>query len=384
MRRIPYGKQEITDEDIEAVSQDLKSDFITQGSRGKEFEEAFAKYIGSKYACSVSNGTAALDLCVKALRTRSGDRFITTPITFVASANCARFNGGEVDFCDIDRDSYLMDLNLLEDKLKKHDKGYYKAVIPVDFTGYPVNLEEMRLLADKYQFSIIEDACHAPGGAFLDKSNNWQRCGNGNLADLAIFSFHPVKHLTTGEGGMITTNDVDLYKKISRLRSHGITKDPDLLMENHGEWYYEMQELSSNYRLTDFQSALGLSQLKRAEKGIQKRNEIAQKYINSLKLIDKIKLPDIPKNIRHAFHLFVVEVPERKAFYDYLRQNGIYSQIHYLPVHLMPYYRQFGWRKGDFPLAEDYYKHCISLPMFPSLGDDDQEFVMEKIKAYFG
>ena len=278
MKKIPYGKHSISKEDLEAVNSTLLSDFITQGPRGEEFEQKFADYIGVKYAITVSNGTAALDLCVKGLNPEKGDKYITSPITFIASANCARFNEGEVFFSDIDRDTYLIDLNKLEDMLKKAGKGFYKAVIPVDFAGLPVNLEELKALADQYEFRIIEDACHAPGGAFKDSTEKWQNCGNGNYADLAIFSFHPVKHIATGEGGMITTNDPDLFKKIKKLRSHGTTKDPDLLHENHGGWYYEMQELSHNFRLTDFQAALGISQLKRAEEGLERRSQIADRY----------------------------------------------------------------------------------------------------------
>ncbi len=383
MKRIPYGKHNITQEDLDAVNQTLLSDFITQGPRVDEFEKAFADYIGVEYAVAVSNGTAALDLCVKALNTAPGEKFITTPITFVASANCVRFNNGEVLFCDIDRKTYLMDLNKLEDILKKEPAGTYKAVIPVDFAGHPVNLEELKTLADKYSFNIIEDACHAPGGSFRDSKSVWQNCGNGNYADMAIFSFHPVKHIATGEGGMVTTNNPDLYKKIKSLRSHGITKDPDQMLENHGGWYYEMLELSHNFRLTDFQAALGLSQLKRADEGVKRRQEIASKYDEAFSDLEEINIPSIPKNINHAYHLYIIEVPDRKKFYDYLREHGIFSQVHYIPVHYMPYYKQFGWKKGDFPQAEDYYEHCISLPIYPTLSNEEQDYVIEKIKDFY-
>jgi UDP-4-amino-4,6-dideoxy-N-acetyl-beta-L-altrosamine transaminase len=383
MKIIPYGRHYIAPEDLEAVKETLLSDFLTQGPKAAEFEKAFATYVGAEFAIAVSNGTAALDLCVKAIGGKEGDHFITTPITFVASANCVRFNNGDVSFCDIDRKTYLMDLNRLEDRLKKEGKGSYKAVIPVDFAGYPVNLEELRSLAEKYDFRIIEDACHAPGGAFKDSKGNWQQCGNGKFADLSIFSFHPVKHIATGEGGMITTNDYDLYKTMLKYRSHGITKDPEQLQENHGGWYYEMQELSHNFRLTDFQAALGLSQLKRAEKGLENRRRIAQKYKEAFAELEAVRIPEIPENIQHAYHLYVIEVPERKKFYDYLREQGIFAQVHYIPVHLMPYYRQFGWKKGDFPEAENYYQHCISLPMFPTLSDEDQDYVIEKVLDYF-
>jgi UDP-4-amino-4,6-dideoxy-N-acetyl-beta-L-altrosamine transaminase len=383
MKRIPYGKHHITPEDLKAVNETLLSDFITQGPKVEEFEHAFAEYIGVNYAVAVSNGTAALDVCVKVLDTMPGDKYITTPITFVATANCVKFNAGDVSFCDIDRRTYLMDLNLLENMLKKEGPGKYKALIPVDFAGYPVNLEELRYLAEKYDLRIIEDACHAPGGAFLDSRSVWQQCGNGRFADLAIFSFHPVKHIATGEGGMVTTNDKELYQRMLRLRSHGITKEPDLLLDNHGGWYYEMQELSHNFRLTDFQAALGISQLKRAEEGLKRRREIAAIYSRELKGINELVIPELPDSIQHAWHLFVVETETRKHFYDYLREKGIFAQVHYVPVHLMPYYRQFGWKRGDFPNAEDYYDRCLSLPMYPSLPDEDLSYVIEVIKNYF-
>lgn len=381
--KIPYGKHHITEEDIEAVKEALGSDFLTQGPRGAEFEKAFAEYIGVEYAALISNGTAALDLCVKVLDPVPGEKYITTPITFVASANCAKFNGGEVVFSDIDRETYLLDLNKLEDLLKRERPGTYKAVIPVDFAGLPVNLEALRGLADKYSFTIIEDACHAPGGAFLDSKGLWQNCGNSAYAELAIFSFHPVKHIAMGEGGMITTNSRELYDKIVKLRSHGITKKPDQLIENHGDWYYEMQELSHNFRVTDFQAALGISQLKRANEGLIRRGEIAANYDQAFRDIEEITVRPIPSGLKHAYHLYIIEVPERKRFYDYLKGHGIFAQIHYIPVHLQPYYRQFGWKNGDFPAAEDYYNHCISLPLFPSLTDDEQAYVIEKILQFF-
>ena len=381
---IPYGKHFISDEDIAAVIKVLRSDFLTQGPNNTAFEKRFAEYTGASYALAISNGTAALDLCVKAVGCKPGNKFITTPITFVASANCVKFNQGEVVFCDIDRDTYLIDLNNIEHILKKSDKGTYKGIIPVDFAGLPVNLEEVKFLAQKYGVeTIIEDACHAPGGAFKDSKGEWQTCGNSSYADLAIFSFHPVKHIASGEGGMITTRNSELYKQITMLRSHGITKDESLLEENHGGWYYEMQELSHNYRLTDFQGALGASQLKRAEDNIDKRRQIAKKYDKAFQSIEKIKQQKIPEDTKHAYHLYVIEVPDRKSFYDYLKQQGIHAQVHYIPAHLMPYYKQFGWKNGDMPNAEDYYAHCISLPMYPTLKDEEQDYVIEKIKAYF-
>ncbi len=382
MKPIPYGHQNITLDDIDAVVNVLKSDYLTQGPEIEKFEKEFAKYIGVKYALAVANGTAALHLCTLALGVKSGDKVITTPITFVASANCVRYTGGDVVFADIDTNTYLLDIREVEKLLEAAPKGTYKGIIPVDFAGRAVDLEAFRKLADEYGCWIIEDACHAPGGFFKDFKGQNHSCGNGDFAELAIFSFHPVKHIAAGEGGMITTNDENLYKKLLMLRTHGITKDPDLLVENHGLWYYEMQELGFNYRLTDFQAALGLSQLNHAEKGLNRRREIANTYEKAFTNKPYIKgqsgLID-----GHGYHLYIIEVDDRKGLYDFLRENNIFAQVHYIPVHLMPYYRQFGWKEGDMPNAENYYKQCLSLPMFPTLTDEEQLFVINKIDSFF-
>lgn len=381
---IPYGHQCITDEDVEAVVEALKSDYMTQGPRIGEFEKIFANYIGCKYACMVSNGTAALHLCAMALGIRPGDKVITTPITFVASANGFRYLGAEIVFCDIDPKTFLIDIDKLEQILKKSPKGTYKAVIPVDFAGYPIDEERLRILADVYGFAIVVDACHAPGGSFIDSKGEKQMVGNCNYADLTCFSFHPVKHIATGEGGAVTTNNKELYDKVALYRTHGITKDPSLLKKNDGGWYYEMQELGYNYRITEMQAALGITQLKRLDWSIKRRNEIAIKYDNAFK-DTVVKTPYRQNNITHAFHLYIILVPteERKDLYDFLRANNIFSQVLYIPAHTMPYYRQFGWKDGDMPVAENYYNHCLALPMFPSLTEEDQDWVIEKVKEYF-
>ncbi|MCX6226041.1 MAG: UDP-4-amino-4,6-dideoxy-N-acetyl-beta-L-altrosamine transaminase [Bacteroidia bacterium] len=382
MKKIPYGRQHITDEDIQAVIEVLKSDYLTQGPEIAEFEVAFAQYIGCRYAVAVSNGTAALHLSALALNVRPGDKIITTPITFAATANCVRYCGGEVVFADIDPDTYLLDLNKVRDLLYSSKKGTYQGIIPVDFTGYPVNLEEVRKLADEFGLWIIEDACHAPGGYFTDKCGQKQNCGNGNYADLAIFSFHPVKHIAAGEGGMVTTNNEKLYHRLRNLRTHGIQQIPELLQFNHGLWYYEMQELGFNYRLTDFQAALGKSQLKRSDAGLKRRWEIAAVYEKAFSGKSYIiRQAGVIKG--HAYHLYVVEFIERKALYEYLREQNIYAQVHYIPVHLMPYYRQFGWKEGDLPIAEKYYNHCLSLPIYPSLSNIEQEFVIKTIENFY-
>lgn len=385
--KIPYGKQFISEEDTKAVVDALHSDFLTQGPRIAEFEKNFAAYIGCKYAVAVSNGTAALHLPLLAIGLKEGDRIITTPITFAASGNAARYCGAEVYFADIDPETYVISIDAVKQLLAKHPKGFFKAIVPVDFTGYPVNLEELKKVAKEYNLFILEDACHSPGGYFTDSTGKAQRCGNGQYADAAAFSFHPVKHIACGEGGMITTNDEVLYRKLMMLRTHGITKEnmkyhfPEA--EKQGAWYYEMQELGYNYRITDVQAALGNSQLKRADSGIDRRQAIAKKYREAF-AGTKIKMQKHSEVYFNAHHLFVIEVEDRKGLYDFLIKQGIFAQIHYVPVHLMPYYKQFGWKEGDFPNAEKYYKHCISIPMYPTLTDEEQDFVIKSILEYHG
>lgn len=375
---IPYGHQYITEEDVQAVVSALKSDYMTQGPLIAEFEKAFSKYIGCQHTCMVSNGTAALHLCAKALDIKEGDKVITTPITFVASANGFRYCGAQIVFCDIDPDTYCMDLDKLEEILKASPRGTYKAVVPVDFAGYPVDEEKFRKLADEYGFAIVVDACHAPGGSFTDSKGRRQMVGNCKYADLTCFSFHPVKHIATGEGGAVTTNNPMLYHKVSLYRTHGVTKDPALLTKVDGGWYYEMQELGFNYRITELQAALGISQLKRLDWSITRRNEIARKYDEAFK-DTKIRTPFRGKGITHAFHLYIIQTEKRKELYDFLRENRIFSQVLYIPAHTMPYYRQFGWKDGDMPVAEEYYRHCLALPMFPSLTEEEQDWIIEKV-----
>ncbi len=394
---IPYGRQYITTEDIEAVISVLKSDTITQGPAIKEFEDLFADYIGVKYAVAVSNGTAALHLCALALDVSKGQKVITTPITFAASANCVRYCGGEVVFSDIDPETYLLDIEKVKTLLANSPKGTYKGIIPVDFAGRAFNLEAFKELAYEYELWMIEDACHAPGGYFLDSALQQQKCGSGKFADLAIFSFHPVKHIACGEGGMITTNNKALYEKLLMLRSHGITKDQASFMNpldwassnaitspdaDYPGWYMEMQELGYNYRLTDFQAALGISQLSRINWSLERRREIADRYANAFKGREWLlgQSGSVPG---HSYHLYIIEVKNRLGLYNYLRTHNIFAQVHYIPTHLMPYYKQFGWKEGDMPFAENYYKHCLSLPMYPTLSDEEQSFVIQSILKFY-
>jgi UDP-4-amino-4,6-dideoxy-N-acetyl-beta-L-altrosamine transaminase len=403
MKPIPYGKQCITEEDINAVVATLKSDYLTQGPKIEEFEKKFAAYIGCSYAVAVSNGTAALHLSALALNVGERTRVITTPITFAASANCVRYCDGTVEFADIDPLTGLLDLNKVKLLLESKPKGYYSGIIPVDFAGYPVNLEAFKTLADEYGLWIIEDACHAPGGYFTDSTGVRQNCGNGSYADLAIFSFHPVKHIATGEGGMITTNSKALYEKLLMLRTHGITKDSnrfigypagadmkDIDYEMMGGWYMEMQTLGYNYRIPDMLTALGISQLSRADEGLRRRRRLADRYDEAFAGNAQIQILNAATNKEqladgtgHAYHLYVVKVPNRKVLYDYLRSHNIFAQVHYIPVHTMPDYRSIGWKKGDFPLAESYYEQCLSLPMYPTLTDEEQTWVIEKVCSFY-
>lgn len=381
---IPYGRQTITNADIEAVVSILKSDYLTQGPSIAQFEEKFATYVGAKYAIALANGTAALHLCAMALDVNETTRVITSPITFAASANCARYCGGEVHFADIDPATFLLDINKVRALLSSKPKGYFKGIIPVDFAGNTVDMEAFKALANEYDCWIIEDACHAPGGYFMDSKNVQQHCGNGNFADLAIFSFHPVKHIATGEGGMITTNNKTLYDKINVLRTHGITKDATKFTNSatdvaQGGWYYEMQELGYNYRLTDFQAALGTSQLARANEGLARRREIAARYDAAF---GNTKVTAPLSYQGNAYHLYVIQTNDRLGLYNHLKTQNIFAQVHYVPVHLMPYYAQFGHKKGDYPLAEAYYDKCLSLPMYPALSNEEQDFVIATILNY--
>lgn len=394
MNPIPYGKQNITQADIDAVVEVLKSDYLTQGPKIKEFENAFASYVDAKYAVAVSNGTTALHLCTLALNVSEGQKVITTPITFAASANCVRYCGGEVVFGDIDPETYLLDIFSVRELLEASPKGAYSGLVLVDFAGRAIDLEAFRNLADQFGLWIIEDACHALGGSFVKSSGKEYKCGSCEFSDLAIFSFHPVKHIASGEGGMITTNDEALYNRLLALRTHGIVKDDKTYTNSMGFasgienaesfplWYMEMQELGYNYRLTDFQAALGLSQLKRADEGIRRRREIASTYEKAFKDKDFIK-GQSGIVAGHAYHLYIIEVYDRLGLYNYLRESQVYAQIHYIPCHLMPYYRRLGWKERDRPYSENYYKQCISLPMYPTLTNEEQLEVINIINSYY-
>lgn len=374
MLPIPYGRQEVTAEDISAVVAILQSPYWTQGPAITAFEEAFAAFVGSRFAVACSNGTAALHLACLALGLREGQRVITSPLTFAASANCIRYCGAEVDFVDIDPTTGLIDLNRLHERLDAHPRGHYRGVIPVAYAGHPVALHSLRQIADEHGLWVLEDACHAPGAGYRGIFS----CGDGRFAEASAFSFHPVKHIAAGEGGMVTCNSPELYERLKILRSHGITRD---LEDSPGGWYYEMQTLGYNYRLTDIQAALGHSQLARAQQNLDIRRGLAQRYRTAFTGSD-LSLPCPPADVNHAYHLYVVGHQRRKALYETLLAQQILAQVHYIPVHLHPYYRNLGWSPGDFPEAERFYAGCLSLPMYPSLTIQQQDYVIETVLSF--
>jgi len=377
---IPYGRQSITEEDIKAVVDVLQSDFLTQGPQVELFEKQFSEFINCPYSVAVTNGTAALHLAALALGVKPGDKVLCTANSFVASANCVVYCGGDVEFVDIDPINFCIDIKLVEEKIKAKPAGYYKGIVAVDFAGYPVDFEKLRNLADQNKLWIIEDACHALGGEFKNSKGEMHKCGSGKYADISVFSFHPVKHIATGEGGMITTQSKVLYEKLLLLRSHGITKTPEKMSKFDGGWYYEMQTLGFNYRISDILCALGLSQLRRIKPNIQRRQEIAKKYSQELK--DVVTVPQVETDNHHAYHLYVIQTTKRDELYKILKEKNIFTQVHYIPIYQQPYYVQ---RYGEIhqPIAEAYYKKALSLPMYHSLSDTDQNYVIDTIKGFF-
>tara|TARA_B100001989_G_C24546507_1_gene471150 strand:+ start:200 stop:1375 length:1176 start_codon:yes stop_codon:yes gene_type:complete len=366
---IPYGKQTITRADIREVIKALKSNNITQGPRVEEFEKDICRSVGSKYSISLNSATSALHLSCLALNLKAGDSVWTTPISFVASANCALYCRAKIDFVDINQDTGLLDEDFLEEKLKiaARTNSLPKIIIPVHLGGTSCNMQKIFDLSKEYGFSIIEDASHALGGSYKNA-----KVGECKYSDVTIFSFHPVKIITTGEGGVVTTNKREVAKKIKQLRSHGITKNKEeFIFKNQGDWYYEQNSLGYNYRLNDMQAALGISQLKRLDLIVKERN----KLLNFYKLISK-DLPfsflDIPENVYSAVHLGIIRFnefnPDRhKSIFSKLRKKGVGVQLHYSPIHLQPYFRQFGFSKGDFPNSEKYSRNSFSIPLFPGL-----------------
>lgn len=372
--QIPYAKQWIDEEDIAYVSEVLRGDWLTQGPTIDLFEEEIARYTDSKYCVAFNSGTAALHAAMFAAGVQEGDEVITAPVTFVATSNSAIYLRARPVFVDIDWKTYCIDVSKIESAITEKTR----VIAPIDYAGYPVNIEPILEMAHKKGIVVVEDAAHALGAKRNGKPV-------GSQSDMTMFSFHPVKHITTGEGGVITTNSEDYYKKMKIFRTHGITKDPGLLVcKDEGPWYYEMQCLGYNYRITDFQCALGISQLKKLPDSLQRRNQIALKYHRAFRSFPEMILPPLPEesNSSHAYHLFPVLFTgkERKHVFTELKKKGIHAQVHYLPVHLQPYYvNNFGFKKGDFPVSEAFYEKEISIPMFPALSDSEIEYVIEVI-----
>ena len=376
---IPYGKQEITQQDIDAVLDVLNSDFLTQGPQVPAFEKVLSEHTGSNYALAVNSATSALHIACLALGLESGDRLWTTPVTFVASANCGLYCGAQVDFVDINPDTYNMCPVKLEQKLirAKQTGQLPKVVVPVHLCGQPCDMKAIAKLAKEYGFKVIEDASHAIGGKYFDKP-----IGNCEYSDITVFSFHPVKIVTTAEGGAAVTNSKALADKMSLLRSHGITRDTALMKnESHGSWYYEQIDLGFNYRMTELQAALGVTQMQRLPSFIEARHRLAARY-NELLSDLPITLPYQLDNTYSGLHLYVICLKldqiklTHKDVFNALRENGIGVNLHYIPVHIQPYYKEMGFKTGDFPEAERYYQEAISLPMFHIMTDEEQDEVV--------
>ncbi len=387
MRHIPYGRQNISAEDVAAVLNTLRSDYLTQGPAVPEFEKKLAAYCGASYGVAVNSATSALHIACLALGIGPGDIVWTSPITFVASANCARYCGADVDFVDIDPRTYNLSIERLAEKLEQaHTQGKLpKVVIPVHLAGQSCDMRAIHTLAQKYDFRIIEDASHAIGAGYLDG-----KVGNCRYSDITVFSFHPVKIITTGEGGMAVTNDAQLVKKMARLRSHGITRyAEEMTRAPDGPWYYQQIELGFNYRLTELQAALGLSQMDRLDQFVAERHVLVNRY-NKMLAQTKLVLPWQHPDTYSSYHLFIVRLPAQpggvshKEAFDNLRSAGIGVNLHYIPVYKQPYYETMGFKSTQFPESERYYSEAISLPLFPGLKEEEQQEVVQQLTRSAG
>ena len=384
-KNISYGQHELDDSDIQAVVDVLKNAQITQGQIVEDFGQALADYAGAKYGVAVSSGTAALHISVAALGIGSGDEVITTPMTFCATANAALYQGAKVSFVDIDEKTLNIDPNLIEEKISERTK----AIIPVDFRGHPANLHEIKAIADRYDLKIIEDASHSIGSTYFHEDMEYH-CGDGIHTDLCTYSFHPVKHITTGEGGAVLTNDKNLYQQAFLLRKHGIDRREEMFSEQKriGSWFYDMEILGFNYRITDFQAALGLSQLKKIDQIKSRRREIVNFYNENFSGFEELIIPYEDENVDSNFHLYILQVKENRHFdrYDlftYLQRKAYSPMVHYIPVHLLSFFKKnYGYKHGDFPVAENFYNRSISIPLFPSLSDTEVNKVVEDITSF--
>jgi len=380
---IYYGRQSIDETDIAAVEAVLRSDFLTQGPAIERFEQCVADYCGEKYAVAVCNATAALHIACRAAGLGAGDILWTSPITFVASANCARYCGADVDFVDIDPNTYNMSVDALEEKLRraKAENKLPKVVVPVHLAGQSCEMKRIHALAEEYGFTILEDASHAVGADYLDT-----KVGSCAFSDMAVFSFHPVKIVTTGEGGMILTNNRDLYEKLTLYRSHGITRDPEKMTRAaDGPWYYQQIDLGYNYRMTDLQAALGYSQMQRLDAFVARRREIAARYDELLRDLP-LTTPYVMEGAAPSWHIYIVRLdfarigkPKEQIFSE-MKKRGVVLNLHYIPVHLQPYYEELGFAKGDFPQSEAYYEEALTLPLYYDLTDAQQDQIVHALK----
>ena len=381
---IYYGRQSISEEDIQAVEAVLRSDFLTQGPAIERFEQKVADYCGAKYAVAVCNATAALHIACLSAGLGEGDDLWTSPITFVASANCGRYCGADVDFVDIDEKTYNMRVSALEEKLRnaRREGNLPKIVIPVHLAGQSCDMARIRDLSREYGFAIIEDASHAVGADYLDT-----KVGSCAFSDMAVFSFHPVKIITTGEGGMVLTNDADLYERLTLYRSHGITRDQrHMTRESDGAWYYQQIALGFNYRMTDIQAVLGCSQMDRLDDFVARRRYLAARYDELLQGLPLVT-PYVMEGAEPSWHIYIVRIDfdrvqkTKQEIFTEMRERGVALNLHYIPVHTQPYYETLGFRQGDFPHSEKYYEEAFTLPLYCNLTDDEQEQVVEALKV---
>lgn len=367
---IPYGRQIIEEDDIQAVVEVLRSDYLTTGPKIAEFEKSVADYVGAKYAVAVSNGTAALHAACFAAGIKEGDEVITTPLTFAASSNCILYCKATPVFADVDLRTYNIDAEDIKRKITDRTK----AVIPVHLAGQPCDMDAVRKIAAEYGLTVIEDGAHALGAEYKGRKI-------GALSDMTTFSFHPVKPITTGEGGMVVTDQEELYKKLILFRSHGITRDGELLTENQGPWFYQQLELGYNYRITDIQCALGCSQMKKLERFLRRRRELAGRYDKAFRDISNIITPYQLSDTDSGWHLYIIQVQgcDRKQVFEALRAKGIGVNVHYIPVYSHPYYRAHGYQDVCCPHAEQIYKQMISIPLHPAMTDDQQDYVIHAV-----
>jgi len=372
---LTYGRQWVDENDIDAVVNVLKGNYLTTGPNVGNFEKAVTEYVGAKYGVAVSNGTAALHVACLAAGIKEGDEVITTPITFAASANCVLYCGGTPVFADIDPITY----NICPEEIEKKITNKTKAIIPVDYTGQPADMDKIRKIADKYNLIVIEDSAHSLGSEYKGKKV-------GTLAHMTEFSFHPVKPITTAEGGIVVTDDEELYRKLMLFRSHGITRDGNMLTHDEGPWYYEQLELGYNYRITDVQCALGISQMKKIDMFINRRREIVKRYNEAFKDIQQLITPHEAEYSNSGWHLYVIKLDlsklkcDRRTIFEALQKENIGVNVHYLPVYLHPYYQKLGYKKGLCPEAEKLYESMITLPIFPKMEDKDAEDVINGVK----